>query len=647
MKRRFFFLLILAFMIQKTFCQCKAYVDVAKIVPLYDISAENYKKNKGYIFPEFFNNDSIIFYAYKPFVKKDDKLKWEKIFINELKINIDSTNLYMKCYATNVEKIRIEFETDEGKIFTYEKRFEFNKYQLPIFVGFSYILLNSNKDTTQIKIISIRKFILSVFPNKTKQKYEFAIADFKISSIKIHSVEFNHPFFCQIKGEGYIPTKNSFTSSNKIELFSTFSDYCWDENAYSSIYIKNDSTQNTDYSIKSVFKQVFDKYPFYNEKNINKDNIVNHFENIYKNDSISGTLLWDSLRSIVQTFNDPHFSIPFTRSTNKNDNQKKLPPFRIQEFYDRFYISAIFDTTLIAYVKPGMEIIRIDDIPVQTLINEKIKKIDNEKVSKKIEIINDVLYRNIDDSVKLSLTNVYDTIHVSVMYKNKPVIPDNFKPQHASFKFYENEKIIFFRINNWTLDLNTYIYNNIDKIEKANGLIFDLRNNGGGDNVAVTRIASLFIKEPKAFSHSCYVWDNDIEINESQVIKPHPLFDLTHMAVVILINKYSLCASESFLDFMKMFYEKLTLIGSEKTNGNFASVYTVYFEDGKFCKINSLVKIYPASDCIREGIGYTPDIWVTPSKIADLAPYNDKVLQTALEFLKNKIKTNQLSKKRY
>jgi len=625
-------------MIQKTFCQCKAYVDVAKFVTLYDISTENYKKNKGYIFPEFYKSDSIILCAYKPFVKKDNKLVWKKIFLNELKINIDSTNLYLKCFTKNVEKIRIEFETNDGKNFTYEKRVDFNKYQLPITANFLRdIFSNSNKDTTKIRTISIKKIMLIVLPNKTKQKCEFAIADFRISLIKIQTSEFNHPFFCQITGSGYTPSKNSFIPNNKTELFSTFSDYCWDENANSNIYVKNDTTKNTDYSIKSVFKQAFDKYPFYNEKNINKANIVNRFENICQNDSIYGTLLWDSLRSIVQLFKDPHFSIPMLNPNDRND--KILPPFRIQEFYDKFYISAIFDTTLSTSIKPGMEIIKIDEIPVQKLLNEKSIK--------KGKIINDILYRNINDSIKLLLTNAHDTILVTIKYRNKTIIPDNFIPKHASFKFYEDGKIVFFRINNWTLDINTYLYNNIDKLKKANGLIFDLRNNGGGDNNAVIRVASLFIKEPKVFSHSCYHWDDDLEINESQVIEPNPLFDLTHMDVVILINRNSLCASESFLDFMRMFYENLTVIGSEKTNGTFANVYTVFFEDGKFCKINSLAKIYPASRCIREGIGYTPDIWVTPDKIDDLAPYNDKVQQTALKFLRSKIKANQLSKKRY
>lgn len=637
MKRPFFFLLLLFLWVQETmWCQCKAYVDVAEFTSLYDISSEKFKKKSGYHFPEFLRNDSIQTFAYNPFTrKKDDVLKWEKLFPNGLNINIDSTHLFLKCYTNNVDRYQIEFEMVDGEKITYGKKVNFNKYQLPIVANFAVHMLSNNyNDVIQSKNILIRKFVLTVFPNRTNQKCEFAIADFRVSSSTIHSKEFNHPFFGQI-GNGYFPTGNSLISYDKnIQLFSTFSDYCWDENAHSTIHIKNEENKNTDYYIKNVFKQVFDKYPFYEEKNISKVNVLNRFEKIYDSDSIVESVLWDSLRNMVQAFNDPHFSIPVIRPTEKRENHKISPPIRIHEFYDRFYISAIFDTTLTAHIKPGMEIIGIDYISIQTLISEKIKKNDHNRSLKKIEIMNEFLQRNKNDSVNLSLTNGIDTFCVNIFYNNKPFIPDNFRPEHASFRFYDNEKIVFFRINNWTLDINTYLYNNIDKLKKSNGLILDLRNNGGGDNIAVTRFTSFFINEPKAFSHSQYSWNNDYEIYESQVIKPHSLLNFSHLKVIVLINENTLCASESFLDFMKTYYEKLTIIGSKKTKGAFSNVYMISFDDGNFCKINSLVKTYPASGYIHEEIGYSPDIWVTLDKVEDLAPYNDKILQTALDFLK-------------
>lgn len=75
------------------------------------------------------------------------------------------------------------------------------------------------------------------------------------------------------------------------------------------------------------------------------------------------------------------------------------------------------------------------------------------------------------------------------------------------------------------------------------------------------------------------------------------------------------------------------VVGTEKTGGAFANVYTLRFEDGNTVRINSLVKIYPGSQAILESNGIRPDIWVSMNKIEDLAPFEDKVLKTAMAIL--------------
>ena len=271
-----------------------------------------------------------------------------------------------------------------------------------------------------------------------------------------------------------------------------------------------------------------------------------------------------------------------------------------------------------------MQVIKIDDNPISQIFPSN-----NYPSHKKIE---DLLYKYPNETTSLCLYSGEDTINVIIPYDRRSVIPSNFRPIHGEFKKINN-KTAYLRINNWDLDVNTIVYNYIDELKKSQSLIIDLRNNGGGHEVSTSRLASFFISDPKPYLHSEYIWDDNSINKETKVIKPHPVFRLNHLKVVVLINAQSLCASEMFIDFMATHFHSLTVIGAEKTTGIFANVYSVFFEDGSMAKINSLVKTYTSSQSILETKGIVPDIWVSINNISDLAPYDDKVLKTALAFL--------------
>jgi C-terminal processing protease CtpA/Prc len=587
---------------------------------IYDIVQEKYIKYSKYHFPEYANSDTIINTGYKPLKKKKNALYWMKEFEQPIFITTDSTFIYLQIYVKNIHTYRIILETVDGEKLTYRQIVDCDQYQIPLYTSIDK--WEKSNSTSVCKNIHIRKIELEGNIKEAKEKSEFVIANFKLIRYNREEKEYNHPFFRQIAQKSYHSPETSFSNTGETCLLSTFSEYSWEDHSNSLIYIKNNHW-NTEKSIKEVFRYAFEKYPFYKERNLSQTDINRRFAEIYWNDSIKRNALWDTLRNIVNTFNDPHFTIP--RVKNNAESQKNTGPIRLYGFLDKIYISAVFDTILFKQVKPGMQVLRIDDNDMDAIFPSlhypSHKNVEN------------LLYKYPEETTYLRLYDGKDTLETTVSYNRKPVIPPNFMSARNECRTYNNNQTIYFRIGNWDLGLNTYVYNHIKELQQARNLILDLRNNPGGNNVAAIRFASLFISEPAPYSHSEYNWDENVSLKETLVIRPHSIFNLSHLKVVILINRQTYCASEAFIDFIKMHMPATKVVGTEKTGGAFANVYTLRFEDGNTVRINSLVKIYPGSQAILESNGIRPDIWVSMNKIEDLAPFEDKVLKTAMAIL--------------
>jgi C-terminal processing protease CtpA/Prc len=599
------------------FGQCQSVVSVFNEEVIYDIAQEKYREFGEYHFPEYANSDTIINRGYKPLKKKKNTLYWVKEFEQPIFITTDSTFIYLQIYIKNIHTCRIILETMDGEKLTYRQTIDHDQYQIPLYI-FADKWEKSNS-TTACKNVHIRKIELEGNIKETKGKSEFVIANFKLIRYNREEKEYNHPFFKQIAQKSYHSPQTSFSNTGETYLLSTFSEYSWEDHSNSLIRIKNNNW-DTEKSIKEVFRYAFEKYPFYKERNISQTEINRRFAKIYGNDSIKGNALWDSLRNIVNSFNDPHFTIPQVR--NKAERQKTTGPIRLYGFLDKIYISAVFDTALFKQIKPGMQVLRIDDNDIDAIFPSS-----HYPDHKNVE---NLLYKYPEETTFLRLYDGKDTLETMVSYNRKPVIPPNFMSARNECRTYNNNQTVYFHISSWNLELNTWVYNHIKELQQARNLILDLRNNPGGNNEAAIRFASLFISDPTPYFHSEYNWDKNTMLKETLVIKPHPVFNLSHLKIVILINRQTYCASEAFIDFMKTHMQATKLVGAEKTGGAFANVYTLKFEDGNTVRINSLVKIYPGSQAIMESKGILPDIWVSLNKIEDLAPFEDKVLKTAV-----------------
>ena len=75
---------------------------------LFDINKMGEKKYGGYLFPEFFHNDTVRHFA--PLVLKN-KESFEKKFKKSILVNFDSTFLRTRLYTENIDSLYIKLYT--------------------------------------------------------------------------------------------------------------------------------------------------------------------------------------------------------------------------------------------------------------------------------------------------------------------------------------------------------------------------------------------------------------------------------------------------------------------------------------------------------------------------------------------------------
>ncbi len=182
----------------------------------------------------------------------------------------------------------------------------------------------------------------------------------------------------------------------------------------------------------------------------------------------------------------------------------------------------------------------------------------------------------------------------------------------------------------------------IDEAVKAfhnkEGLIIDLRFNGGGWDYISFQLASRFIEKGKAVGHykrtkikgkNTYTKMKYKSVNSGgkyQFTKP----------IVVLTSDYSASATEVFLLLMKDL-PYVTIIG-DTTEGIFSDMYEFRLPN-KWIVTLSHQHFFCMNKRNYEGIGIEPDIRVLNSK-ADIETQSDPVIEMAIQHLRKENNSN-------
>jgi C-terminal processing protease CtpA/Prc len=165
-------------------------------------------------------------------------------------------------------------------------------------------------------------------------------------------------------------------------------------------------------------------------------------------------------------------------------------------------------------------------------------------------------------------------------------------------------------------------------LKETKGLIFDIRNNGGGNNVSTFYMIKRLISSPLEGTRwtikggGVYPLETYYPEGDYQYTKP----------IVVLINGASFSSAEGFANLCKKI-SHITLIGD--TTGGGSGVPEIFT-----LKNSHIILRIPTRTEMRydgeyfEWNGIPPDILVTQTK-ADIENQVDRQLERAIEFLNN------------
>lgn len=164
----------------------------------------------------------------------------------------------------------------------------------------------------------------------------------------------------------------------------------------------------------------------------------------------------------------------------------------------------------------------------------------------------------------------------------------------------------------------------------CNGIIIDVRNNGGGEITAAHKLAARFTNEKKLVGYMCHKQGpghNDFSEAKPVYIKPYKGIKWQKKAVV-LTNRSSYSATNDFVNCMRQF-PNVTILG-DKTGGGSGLPFTSEIPNGWSIRF-SASPIFD-SDKNQLEFGIEPDIWVDMES-SDMQQGKDTMIEEACKFL--------------
>jgi C-terminal processing protease CtpA/Prc len=518
-------------------------------------------------------------------------------------------------YQRNVASYDISILTSDGR--WHKRTFDcsFEGYQIPKELSLSNWVRGND--------IIVAGVLIMVKPNNQNEKITFVVSEFNIIDQIVVEKECQHPFldklFDKVGNCDTILMGNGLLySDEELPLLCTEETYMM-QRMSNYFSFKTDSNDSEIDLFKKIIHLAIEDYPFYQERNLTQQTIKNKFMEFCSihSDSMSVQDFSNSLSAFIRNeFMDTHFFVEPPKGVGTTTISG---PVRLYEIAGKILVAAILDT-LYRNIPLGAEVIAINKIPVNKIIDSLSVSQLGQPERKRMRAVATMLHKNSDDSAKITYMAIGKTDSSIVRYNRKINISPQFRPAHCLFEFVDS--IAYFNIN----QMDSYVFlrfiNHIEQIKNAKGLILDLRGNSGGSSSEGEKLFSLFINRPAVYHHVIPL--NRPNRLESRMIRPNKDIHFpSNYPVVILGDENTACASENFIQAMKQL-PQCYFLSYSTTYGALQARYGISFPSGTFFSLDCLSpKTYTYEVGIVENVGISPNVWVQPTKVEDLAPYDD------------------------
>ncbi|WDF56222.1 S41 family peptidase [Mucilaginibacter sp. KACC 22063] len=541
-------------------------------------------------------------------------------------VNIKTDAVYLNICTDNIKAYNISIEDKTGHKYNKEYTIADDGYQVPVqnlLSDFRKLSTDEIKSFPNSDYLQFEKLTFTLTKRDAKRSAKFTIGECAFLKDSVMDVPARGYFFYQVTGNDQNKANNYTTdnvgNSYPILSFTIFRDL--NSQAFSFIPKTKEDDKLKDQTLQLI-KFIISKYPYYNERRINKDQIDHCLDSVISSKhGFNQKLAY--IDSLVNNFSDGHFYF----------EKKQIPvlsgPVFIKEIGGELLITGVLDPKLKEQLNLGAIVTKVDNVPVNKLIDSLMRlRHYGQSTDRRNQVISRLLYKTVSDSTLITVTDQGKEKSAKWFYNKKVVIPSNFKPVDQDFKIYNNWA--YYRLNVWGAGDWITFYNHRDQLKKSKGVIFDLRGNSGGLEVEAYKIFSCFLERSTTVTHSMYAFDDSKSVHGSNIALPNAYLNLSKKPVIILIDNKTACASEIFISVMKNNCHAL-IVGNERTSGAYASGEYFYLPYNIVFKTNVLNKFYPpGEENSIEFKGLEPDVYVPFYSYKDLYPYEDKVMQMAL-----------------
>ena len=172
----------------------------------------------------------------------------------------------------------------------------------------------------------------------------------------------------------------------------------------------------------------------------------------------------------------------------------------------------------------------------------------------------------------------------------------------------------------------------ISELIDTDGLILDVRNNGGGSPIIDRYMAARFVAEEKVV-FTIQTRDGpmhtDFDEPTTYFAKPEGAQQYTKN-IVLLINHSTVSAGEEFALFLET-QPHVTVVGDTTSNALSTVPFSRLLPNGWEMSIANQLYLYPDGTS-PEGVGIVPDFYLRNDSL-DIQNGIDEVLEKAIEFL--------------
>lgn len=398
---------------------------------------------------------------------------------------------------------------------------------------------------------------------------------------------------------------------------------------------------NTDkiYTLSKVWSEVKRNFVFYDRLNFDWDSSyisnlekVNHTKNDYE--------FYLLITEFVSSLKDGHTNFYMPRAIN---SKLRGIPLRTRMIEDKVIVTKVNNDNLSEMgIKKGMEVVRINDVDVHDYASTYVAPYisASTKQDSMSRVYDYQLFRGIrTEKVKLELRDSNGKTSEILIDRN--MRSNGKRTPTMSFEVLENN-IGLLKINTFFADDFIPLFDSLfNQVLKADKLIIDLRNNGGGNSTLAYYVLKHLTNEPfltskwrtRKYMPAFISWKYDEEwYSEEADTVEIPEGSKFNKPVVLLTSVRTFSAAEDFSVAFKQM-NRGEVIG-QATGGSTGNPIGFAFKDESFVRICTKEDLFANGDKFI-GTGIQPDIYVEPT-IWALKNHRDLEVEKAIEIIENK-----------